>query len=251
MSAPLKCPSCGSSLQAIPDASTATCAYCQTVVSLADGVARVRVEHTGAVSVDGIATLSNLLLRAEQGMSARDYPLSFKYFTLALDADATSFEAWHGCLRAATQDFTDIDLSWVPLLGIHGLGSIARNALVRCPSTSLVNLKSEIASASELLEEVYRDLYNRELRANIMRGVRIGFPVVLVIFILISVTTFLAGNRNALWVCFLCVVALGIWVNNFNPRKLRKKRPKPGQTYIESKIIDSVVVEINQQLGNI
>ncbi len=90
----LKCPSCGAPLELDDSREFGFCQYCGTKI-VQD---KIVVEHRGTVSVDGIATLTNLMERATNYLKDGNYEESRNYFNRALDANPKCSQAYWGLL---------------------------------------------------------------------------------------------------------------------------------------------------------
>jgi tetratricopeptide (TPR) repeat protein len=90
------CPNCGGNLQLDPSMGRGYCLHCGSNIIIEDGVQRQKIELSGKVEVDGIATVNSSLMRANQLFDSGDYDNAVKAFKKVLEADPSSHEAWWG-----------------------------------------------------------------------------------------------------------------------------------------------------------
>ena len=89
----LKCPSCGASLNLDDTRELAFCEYCGEKIMLAE---KKIVNVEGAVAVEGIASIDNLLIRARQFYNQGYINKAEEYYNRILDLDPFNQEAKEG-----------------------------------------------------------------------------------------------------------------------------------------------------------
>ena len=146
-----KCPNCGASIHVPNDRKQANCMYCGSVLSVKEAIQKYQIEIRGNVSVSGVSSVDNDLLRARQCIAVFDFERAFHFYCLAIDKQANNFEAWHGALYSLTHSLSSIDLNWAKLSGDKSIGFIARNCLLYVPSESRIMLRNEIIKTRGLL----------------------------------------------------------------------------------------------------
>lgn len=73
------------------------CNVCGAINPFYDHFDVVRLEHTGEVKVDGIASTESLLLNARQYLEDNNYDKSLKLYKKVLEIDSGNHVAWWGC----------------------------------------------------------------------------------------------------------------------------------------------------------
>lgn len=73
------------------------CNVCGAINPFYDHYDVVRMEHTGEVKIDGIASTESLLLNARQYLEDNNYDKSLKTYKKVLEIDSKNHVAWWGC----------------------------------------------------------------------------------------------------------------------------------------------------------
>jgi hypothetical protein len=103
-------------------------------------------------------------------MAVRDYPGAFRYFSSALDRQASNEAAWQGCILASTCGLTRIAYDWVPFTGAMGLPSVVHHYLRSTPRSR----RREAASFVERLTALLRADIDRYATMEVAAHRRIG-----------------------------------------------------------------------------
>ena len=93
---PAKCPSCGANIEVDRNLDKTICQYCRTTIMIEEAVEKYKIEISGKIEVDGIATVNASLIRANQLMQDKEYDKANKLFKQILSKDPTNAEAWWG-----------------------------------------------------------------------------------------------------------------------------------------------------------
>jgi hypothetical protein len=165
-----KCPNCGASIQVPLDRVTTDCTYCGSSVTVQEAVDRAAAEAAAAVDPGSAALAANEVVRARQCMAVRDYPGAFRYFSSALDRQASNEAAWQGCILASTCGLTRIAYDWVPFTGAMGLPSVVHHYLRSTPRSR----RREAASFVERLTALLRADIDRYATMEVAAHRRIG-----------------------------------------------------------------------------
>ncbi len=73
------------------------CKVCGAINPFYDHFELVRMEHTGEVKVDGIASTESLLSNARQYLDDANYDKALKLYKKVLEIDSKNHVAWWGC----------------------------------------------------------------------------------------------------------------------------------------------------------
>lgn len=87
-----KCPVCGADIQVNSEVSSCFCMYCGSQIQVDNAIKNA--------TVDGIATSSSLMIRANQFLQMSDYEKANDYFSRVLDIEPQNSEALFGQLLA-------------------------------------------------------------------------------------------------------------------------------------------------------
>lgn len=137
----LTCPSCGAALVLDNDQEYGCCTHCGSKV-LVNPMTRISV--SGSVSVAGIATPENLLLRADQLLEQGQVDRAEEYYERVLDLDANSSKASIGLVAVtirramnfeAVGDIDSAESQYKHLLTIDPGNDLGRAALARISKT--------------------------------------------------------------------------------------------------------------------
>jgi len=85
-----KCPACGGALELNPGLERGICVYCGGEFLVQEAIQKFKAE------VDGLPTLQNMLIRAEQKLSDEDFPGANALYEEILKGAPTCHEAWWG-----------------------------------------------------------------------------------------------------------------------------------------------------------
>lgn len=124
---------------------------------------KLLIELSGKVEVKGISSVENDLKHGEQCLKASDWKAAFEAFGKAIEKQTDNFQAWYGCLRAITQEFKSVDLSWVQIDGIKGLKAILHNCIHFASNEEKQNIFEELRELIKPLKE-HQDERNEQLK---------------------------------------------------------------------------------------
>lgn len=126
-----KCPTCGATIQVQSDADSAFCSSCGNRLETKKAIAeyKLELEINKPVPVKGLSSVENDLLRGNQCLEAKDWGKAYQVFGSAIDKQADCYEAWYGCLRAMTENFSWLNNSIANIDGEKGLSAVVRNSL--------------------------------------------------------------------------------------------------------------------------
>ena len=75
-----QCPSCGGELKLDNTRTEGFCMYCGNEVVVEEAIEKYKIEVSGKVSVEGLATVKNLLLRGNQCLEGRTFEKAEEFF---------------------------------------------------------------------------------------------------------------------------------------------------------------------------
>ncbi len=215
-----KCPNCGAQLQLDNSMETGFCVYCGTKFIVHDAIQRMKIEVSGQVSMSGISTVENDINRGKQCLTSKDWMNAFKFFVMALNKQANSFEAWHGCLLSITQDFSFIDFSWVNYKGNTGLESVVIHSIQLSDNIQKQKLYPSIKQLPHLIDKVNTQLAQEQVRkAQKKRNIA---AFIWLFFAFLFIISNLSENNFGYTMLILGIILLFIGVSNFLPRSKEK-----------------------------
>lgn len=186
-----KCPTCGAAVQVQSDVPFAFCSSCGNRLETKKAIALVKLDVSEAIPVKGISSVENDLIRGRQCLDVKDWSTAFKVFSEAVAKDATSFEAWYGCLAARSENFQATNIVFENDLGVMSLTSITKNSMTYAEDTQRANLYAQLSSWDAMLEAVEnaetenrnrQKQFRTEGRKNSKTAILtyfLGFPIVL------------------------------------------------------------------------
>jgi DNA-directed RNA polymerase subunit RPC12/RpoP len=139
-----KCPSCGAAIQVPNEMVQARCVYCGSTLIVREAIQKLKIEISGHVNVAGLSSVENDLERARQSMAVKDFTHAYRYYCSAVDKQANNYDAWRGCLMAATANLTAADLTQVSVDGLMGLKSLIDNCVYYVPREQKTYLLREL-----------------------------------------------------------------------------------------------------------
>ena len=141
----LQCTLCGGKLVMDDDGQGATCESCGMAFRM-EAVQRMLTEITGTVSVNGIAELGNLLIRADEFDKLNDFDKAKEYYQRVLDLDPTNEAArkWEASRNTLViQSYGNNKISVIKTIReITGLGLKEAKDLVESAPVDITNLVS-------------------------------------------------------------------------------------------------------------
>lgn len=97
----IKCPSCGGDINLDESRDFGFCMYCGTKVSLSQ---RIKVEHSGEVSLKGLATIDALIKKGFMNVATNDYVNAKDSFQKVLSLDTENIYALIGMMCVSSED---------------------------------------------------------------------------------------------------------------------------------------------------
>lgn len=109
-----KCPACGGALELNPGLERGICVYCGGEFLVQEAIQKLKAE------VDGLPTLQNMLIRAEQKLSDADVEGAKALYKKILEGAPTCHEAWWGMHKMDTttkwvKNISKMEERWVHL----------------------------------------------------------------------------------------------------------------------------------------
>ncbi len=155
---PVKCTSCGGEIQLDDQKEHGFCAYCGSKVVFKEAEQKMKLELSGSISVDGIATLERLLKNAKTFRELNDVAAAKKTLHEIINRYPEDYRAWWELAldvmdRGANYDF---DIFESPLL------IYIKNTIKLAPEDKLEAIKKRCIEWFESLREVYIKGYSWE-----------------------------------------------------------------------------------------
>lgn len=97
----IKCPSCGGDINLDESRDFGFCMYCGTKVSLSQ---RIKVEHSGEVSLKGLATIDALIKKGFMNVATNDYVNAKDSFQKVLSLDTENIYALIGMMCVSSEN---------------------------------------------------------------------------------------------------------------------------------------------------
>lgn len=168
---PAKCPSCGANIEVDRNLDKTTCQYCRTTIMIEEAVEKYKIEISGRVEVDGIATVNASLIRANQLMQDKEYDKANTLFKQVLSTDPTNAEAWWG--RYLCEEFFASYYNYQDNLGNsspeikakikkENLELYAYKAIEYAKEDHKQSYKDAIKADEEYIEKVRNGLFNHK-----------------------------------------------------------------------------------------
>lgn len=98
-----KCPSCGASIEVNKNLEKTICQYCGTTVLVEDAIAKLKIELSGKVEVDGIETRKSKLERARKHLKLNEFGDANKILSELVAKDKLDEEAYLEILKMKIQ----------------------------------------------------------------------------------------------------------------------------------------------------
>ncbi len=114
----LKCPNCNGDINLDDSQEIGYCMYCGSKVSLKDPTLSLNINVTGKVSVEGVPSVDNLRLRAEEFSKQGDEEMATQYYNKILDIDPEDQEA-RLKVQSAQFKLGGYKLDWQNIRKIH------------------------------------------------------------------------------------------------------------------------------------
>lgn len=193
-----KCPSCGGGLQLDSNMESGFCMYCGSKIIVRDAIQKMKVEVSGQISVSGLSSIENDIMRGQQCLAAKDWGNAYRFFSNAVDKQANCFDAWFGCLKAMTSYFSWVDYNWVKLNGIRGIDSTIRNCWLLSNNEQRVKIRkgveATIANMQQMENEGFTNRYNT-MHSILVKGNTqlIAGICIMSVGIILSISTGLSG----------------------------------------------------------
>jgi len=94
-----KCPSCGANIEVNEKLEKTICQYCGTTVLIEDAIAKLKIELSGKIEVDGIETKKSKLERARKHIKLKEYVDANKILTNLINENKLDEEAYLELLK--------------------------------------------------------------------------------------------------------------------------------------------------------
>lgn len=101
-----KCPSCGASLKLSKEDEMTKCDYCHQTIIVDDAIACYKLKINGTISVEGIASNSELIDAANELLDMQEYLKAKRKFLEFSEKSPDNYQGWLGLLICRTRNFT-------------------------------------------------------------------------------------------------------------------------------------------------
>lgn len=101
-----KCPSCGASLKLSKEDDRTICDYCHQTIIVDDAIACYKLKISGTISVEGIASNSELIDAANELLDMQEYLKAKRKFLEFSEKCPNNYQGWLGLLICRTRNFT-------------------------------------------------------------------------------------------------------------------------------------------------
>lgn len=101
-----KCPSCGASLKISKEYDRTKCDYCHQTIIVDDAIACYKLKISGTISVEGIASNSELIDAANELLDMQEYLKAKRKFLEFSEKCPDNYQGWLGLLICRTRNFT-------------------------------------------------------------------------------------------------------------------------------------------------
>lgn len=101
-----KCPSCGASLKISKEDERTKCDYCHQTIIVDDAIACYKLKISGTISVEGIASNSELIDAANELLDMQEYLKAKRKFLEFSEKCPDNYQGWLGLLICRTRNFT-------------------------------------------------------------------------------------------------------------------------------------------------
>lgn len=92
----LRCPSCNGEIELDDSREYGFCTFCGSKVMIQEEIQKIKVVHTGTVTLDDTAKSGNYMALADSAFKNKNYEEAYSYYTKVLECDASSWQAVFG-----------------------------------------------------------------------------------------------------------------------------------------------------------
>jgi len=92
----VNCPNCNGEVQLEENMEKGFCLYCGSLIMVRDAVVKMKVEHSGTVSVSGISSIKLMKANAKKAWTARQFHIAAGEWSKIISIDPTDYESYWG-----------------------------------------------------------------------------------------------------------------------------------------------------------